>query len=173
MKKVNYFLLLKVMSICCLLCISILTFGQQAIKHTISGYIEDIESSERLIGATVYDRISSKGTVTNEYGFFSLTLPLGEVELVFSYVGYQESIIPLTLNKDISKTYALSNFTAMDEIVITAEEDEAIQEKTQMSQMTVPVKQLKAMPVILGETDILKSLQLLPGVQSGGERKSQ
>jgi len=155
-----------------MLLFSLSAIGQQDIKHTISGYIEDIESSERLIGATVFDKISSKGTVTNEYGFFSLTLPPGDVELIFSYVGYQESLVPITLNKDISKTYTLSNVIALDEIVITAEEDEAIQEKTQMSQMTVPVKQLKAMPVILGETDILKSLQLLPGVQSGGEAQT-
>lgn len=172
MKKVKYFLLQKLIPLSFLLLVSLSGHAQQELKHTISGYIEDIESSERLIGATVYDRISSKGTVTNEYGFFSLTLPPGKVELIFSYVGYQESLIPISLNKDISQTYSLSNVIALDEIVITAEQDEAIQEKTQMSQMTVPVKQLKAMPVILGETDILKSLQLLPGVQSGGEAQT-
>lgn len=172
MKKVKYFLLQQLVPLCCLVLFSFSATAQQELKHTISGYIEDIESSERLIGATVYDRISSKGTVTNEYGFFSLTLPPGKVELIFSYVGYQETLIPISLNKDISETYSLSNVIAIDEIVITAEQDEAIQEKTQMSQMTVPVKQLKAMPVILGETDILKSLQLLPGVQSGGEAQT-
>lgn len=173
MNKVKYLILKKLMPLCCLLLVSVFAFSQkQAITHTISGYIEDLESSERLIGATIYDKLSTKGTVTNEYGFFSLTLPRGDVELVFSYVGYQEQLIPIVLDQDISHTYGLSNAIAIEEIVITAEQDEAIQEKTQMSQMTVPVKQLKAMPVILGETDILKSLQLLPGVQSGGEAQT-
>jgi len=155
-----------------IMCSCHLQASAQNAKYTLGGYIEDASSSERLIGATVYDRVSTLGTTTNEYGFFSLTLPAGEVDLLISYVGYQEKLVQLSLEKDISVVYALGNSIIFDEIVITAEEEKAIQEKTQMSQMSVPVKQLKAMPVILGETDILKSLQLLPGVQSGGEAQT-
>ena len=171
MKKLNAELIVQFCLILLTSTLSMNVFAQDN-KHTISGYVEDIESSERLIGATVYDRLSTKGTITNEYGFFSMTLPEGEVDLRISYVGYQEKSVTLTLNKDISITYTLGNVITLDEIVISAEEDDAIQEKTQMSQVSVPVKQLKAMPVILGETDILKSLQLLPGVQSGGEAQT-
>jgi len=138
-------------------------------KYTISGYIEDQESSERLIGATIYDKISTRGTTSNEYGFFSLTLSEGDVDLYFSYVGFQEQNLALDLQKDESLVISLGNSISLDVVEITADEEEAVQEKTQMSQMVVPVEQLKALPVILGEQDILKSLQLLPGVQAGGE----
>ena len=161
-------------SLCILM--TFIGFQQSAVaqdaKYTLSGYVEDASSSERLIGATVYDKLSTSGTTTNEYGFFSLTLPAGDVELLISYVGYQEKQKNIELTEDISATYMLGNAIIFDEIVISAEEEEAIQEKTQMSQLSIPVKQLKAMPVILGETDVLKSLQLLPGVQSGGEAQT-
>ncbi len=171
MKTKNKQTIKAVLGLLLILCTPFMMMAQEA-KYTISGYIEDKQSSERLIGATIYDRISTQGTTTNEYGFFSLTLSAGQVELLISYVGFQEKVMSITLDQDVSSVYPLDNSVVFDEVVITAEEEEAIQEKTQMSQMSVPVKTLKAMPVILGETDILKSLQLLPGVQSGGEAQT-
>ncbi len=151
-------------------CITIsLTTKAQTNQYTISGYIEDADTKERLISATIYESNSGKGTVTNEYGFFSLTLEEGPKSLTFSYVGYQNNDLEVDLKQNESFTIALSPSIALETIEITAEKEEAIQEKTQMSQVTVPIEQLKAVPVILGETDVLKSLQLLPGVSGGGE----
>ncbi len=147
----------------------VVTTSLSAQNYTISGYLEDLSSSERLIGATIYDRVTGKNTVTNEYGFFSITLEAGAHTLVYSYVSYEKVIRDYSLDGDVSEEIKMKLSTELETIVITAEEQEIIQEKTQMSQVTVPIDQLKAMPVILGETDILKSLQLLPGVQSGGE----
>ncbi len=146
------------------------TFAQEK-TYTISGYIEDQESSERLIGATVFAKESDQGTATNAYGFFSITLKEGEHTLQISYVGYGTKNETFTLNKDISTLISLSNSVTLESVVITAEDEPSVEE-TQMGKMVVPVEQLKAVPVILGESDILKGLQLLPGVQSGGEAQT-
>lgn len=143
-------------------------FSQSA-TYTLSGYIEDADTKERLIGATIFESTNAEGAVTNEYGFFSLSMQPGEKDLTISYVGYQSQSIQLLFQDQQSMTIRLDPTISIETIEITADREELIQEKTQMSQMTVPIEQLKAMPVILGETDILKSLQLLPGVSGGGE----
>ena len=138
-------------------------------KFTISGYLEEASSGEKLISANVYEARSGSGTVTNTYGFFSLTLPKDTVEITFSYVGYQSKTIKLYLDKDIQKIIQLSSAIELNTVVITAEKAEKIQESTQMSKVDVPVEQIKKLPALLGEVDVIKTLQLLPGVQSGGE----
>ena len=164
-------------------------------KITINGYIEDAASGERLIGASVYDTISHKGAVTNTSGFYSLTLqaktkPLsgspqrerdyaasgdegsaaGEAVLVVSYVGYKASRpIRIRLTSDTLINLSLQSNTRLDEIVVTGHQSISGPESVQMSAIEVPVSQLKAIPALAGEVDILKALQLMPGVQSGSE----
>ncbi|MCB0557590.1 MAG: TonB-dependent receptor [Lewinellaceae bacterium] len=142
----------------------------RAQKYTISGYIRDANSGEPLISANVYDSRSGGGAVTNTYGFYSLTLPADSVSLSFSYIGYDASHRDLYLDKDISLNIGLAGAVQLSEVVVSATKNGArIEERTQMSQIDIPIAQIKKVPALLGEADVLKALQLLPGVQSGGE----
>lgn len=141
-------------------------------KFTISGYIEDASSGEKLISANVFDTKSGVGTVSNLYGFYSITLPSDSVYLTFSYIGFQSQTFGLLLDKDINLNVALSESITLDAVEIVAENSVKIEEKTEMSVIDIPVQQIKKIPALLGEVDVLKTLQLLPGVQSGGEGQS-
>jgi outer membrane receptor for ferrienterochelin and colicin len=140
-------------------------------KHTISGVVKDLASGESLIGASIFDLKSGHGTTTNAFGFYSLTLPEDSVLLRFSYVGYQASILKMYLNRDAIINHEL-NGSVLQEVVIEGNVDEAIQNTTRMGTIDIPIEQIKKMPALLGETDVLKVLQLLPGVQSGTEGSS-
>lgn len=142
-------------------------FGQ---KFTISGYVRDAGTGENLIGATIYDMNSRSGAVTNIYGFFSLTLPSDSVTLRASFVGYQVQDHSFYLKEDQVLDFSMESGELLDAVVVTAEE--AIELMPQMSTVTVPMEQLKQVPVLLGETDILKTIQLLPGIQGGNEGTS-
>ncbi len=141
-------------------------------NFTISGYVEDSESGEKLISAYIFDDISGKGTVTNTYGFYSLTLPKDSVSLKVSYLGYNSIIDVIYLNKNIEISFPLIPSNQLQEVEITSERIEKIEERTQMSRVDVPLQQIKSMPALFGEVDVLKTLQLLPGVQSGTEGTS-
>lgn len=140
--------------------------------YTISGYVQDLASGEKMIGANVFDPKSDKGTSTNTYGFYSLTLPKDSVYLAVSYIGYQTKYFKFFLDKDVTMNFELSEGQELETLEIVGEETKRIEETTQMGQMTIPVQQIKSLPALLGETDVLKALQLLPGVQSGGEGTS-
>ncbi len=159
------------------LCVIALLFfcsvqGMAQEKFTISGYIEDGATGEKLIGANIFDPKSTKGTASNTFGFFSLTLPKDSVYLSISYIGYQTSYFTFYLDKDVNLNFKLMDGTQLDEVVVTAEHSERIEDRVQMSQIEVPIKQIQKLPALLGEVDILKTLQLLPGVQSGNEGTS-
>lgn len=139
---------------------------------TISGYIEDAASSEKLIGAAVVEANSRAGVVSNTYGFFSLTLESGEVTLLSSYVGYAPQEISFKLRRDTMLTIRLTEGVEMNAVEVNAKREDRIERRTQMSQVTVPIEQLKKIPALLGEVDVLKALQLLPGVQAGNEGQS-
>lgn len=141
-------------------------------SYTISGYVEDSRSGEKLIGANIYDKRTYKGTVTNSYGFFSLTLPKDSVEIIISYVGYRQQSLPVFLDENISINFEISPSVDLKEVEITSSQSEKIQEQSQMSSIMVPMEQIKNLPVFFGEKDVLKILQLLPGVKSGGEGSS-
>ncbi len=136
---------------------------------TISGYIEDAETGEKLIAANVFDKKTAQGAVSNTYGFYSLTLSKDSVFLNISYIGYQTQDVRLKLDKDLALTFKLQPTLTLKEVEITADRAEKIEEQTQMSKITVPVELIKKVPTLMGEVDVLKTLQLLPGVQSGGE----
>ena len=146
--------------------------GQSPARVTISGTIEDADSRELLLGATIYDQATGSGTVTNTYGFFSLTLPSGPAELTVSYIGYTSTVLRLDLLRDTSMVIRLLPGTQLEEVEVTADKVERISTKTQMSVVDVPVEFIKKVPALLGEVDVLKVIQLLPGVQSGGEGQS-
>ena len=112
------------------------------------------------------------GTSTNQYGFYSLTLPAGNVELVYSYVGYNAQTCSFGLSRDTVVNIALEGALHLQEVQITADRTARIQETTQMSSVNVPIAQIKSLPAFLGEVDVLKTLQLMPGIQSGGEGTS-
>lgn len=139
--------------------------------YTISGYVTDGENGENLIGANVIFKNKLQGTTTNTYGFYSITVPEGQVELDFSYIGYSLESKSFNLVKDFRLNVALSSsLTNIDEVVVLGEEN--VVEKTQASIVEVPIEQIKNIPALLGEVDVLKAIQLLPGVQSGGEGSS-
>jgi outer membrane cobalamin receptor len=144
-------------------------FGQ---KLTISGYVKDAGSGENLIGASIHDLRKHQGAVANEYGFYSVTLKQDSAILNYSYVGYQSATLHLFLRKDTVITVRLQNATLLKEITLTEERAEKIQESTRMGTISIPISQIKAMPALMGETDVMKVLQLLPGVQGGSEGNS-
>ncbi|RSK41537.1 TonB-dependent receptor [Mangrovimonas spongiae] len=146
-------------------------YSQSQEKFTLSGTIKDSTNGETLLGATVYLKDTSIGSITNEYGFFSLTALKGNYTLIISYVGYESYSQELTLNKDQKLNIELkASSTALDEVIITAEESEMVSiRKPQMSVSKLNSKTIKEMPAVLGEVDVVKSIQLLPGVTNNGE----
>lgn len=149
------------------------SYGQSSGRFTLSGYVKNSGSGETLIGAAVTVKEISKGTSANEYGFYSLTLPAGTYTIAVSFLGYRTQTDTIILDKNIRKNYDLKdNSVTSKEVVITAERAEDNVMSTQMGTQTLQMEKVKTLPVILGEVDILKTLQLLPGVQSAGEGNS-
>jgi len=140
-------------------------------NYTISGTITDKSNGETLYGASVFLKGTTIGGVTNEYGFYSITAPQGDYVLNVSYMGYQEINADITLNHDQKLDYEISELsTQLKEVIVTAEEPErALLRKPEMSVAKMNIATVKQMPVVLGEVDILKSLQMLPGVTNNGE----
>ena len=142
-------------------------------KHTLSGYVEDAASGEKLIGAVLHEPDLRQGTTTNRYGFFSLTLPAGSLRIVVSHIGYQGDTLATPLEGDLQLNIALEpEPLEMEAVEVEAERLDPIQLESRMSVVRVPVRQIKSAPVLMGEVDVLKTLQLLPGVQSGAEGMS-
>ncbi len=135
-------------------------------KLTVSGYVEDRASGERLIGAAVFVKGTNYGTLTNEYGYFSLTVPVKQARLTVSYVGYHPVDTLITKPVD-GVVFRLSSATVLEEVVVTGYKNEL--KSPQMGRVSVPVKMVQNIPMIFGEGDLMKALQLLPGVQSGTE----
>lgn len=147
-----------------LLLIPALALGQ----HTISGQVTDNATGETLIGAAIYDSQSGKGTVTNVNGRFTLTLKESKATLRITFVGYETIYDTINLSTNATRNYNLRPSIQLKEVKITASRVNS-RESSQMSALEMPVEQLKAVPVLFGEADILKAIQLLPGVQSGNE----
>ncbi|MBR1792557.1 MAG: carboxypeptidase-like regulatory domain-containing protein [Bacteroidales bacterium] len=137
-------------------------------SYTLSGTITDSRTGETLIGATVFEQRSGKGTVTNVNGRYSLTLKADSVSLKISFVGYapQQQLINLDANRTLN--FVLQPSMELQEVVITAERIND-HRSSQMSAVEIPVEQLKSVPVLFGEADVVKAVQLMPGVQSGNE----
>lgn len=155
-----------------LLLVFLTTIGPFALaqqKYTINGYITDSETNETLIGAYINDELSLNGTTSNNYGFFSLTLPAGKIKVAFSYVGYNIQYLEIELNKDLKIDLSLSSRNELGEISVVAKNQNERITSAQGSKIVLPIEMIKGLPALLGETDVIKTLQLLPGVQSGTE----
>ena len=147
------------------------TFSQE--NFTLSGYVSDADNGETLIGANVYVKgDTEQGVTTNLYGFYSLTLPAGNYTIIYSYLGFSDTEKNIQLSDNQTINIKLQQGITMQEIVVTAEEKDKNVESTEMGTVTMAVDKIKTLPVLLGEVDILKTLQLLPGVQSAGEGSS-
>lgn len=144
--------------------------GAESDKVTVSGYLKDATTGEYLIGATVFEKNSYSGAVTNTYGFYSLTLEKGDCDLLFTYIGYGEVLEELDLKENTKMNISLEPAgVKLDEVVITSERKDKNVTSTQMSMETLDMKQLDKLPVLFGEKDILKTIQLLPGISTTSE----
>tara|TARA_R110000868_G_scaffold21326_1_gene88598 strand:+ start:2204 stop:4585 length:2382 start_codon:yes stop_codon:yes gene_type:complete len=153
------------------LLITISSFSQD--KFTLSGIITDIKNNETLIGVNVYIPETKSTALTNEYGFYSITLPKGNYTILISHVGFNTISQNITLfeNKKINSSLTESG-EELKEVIITNNKGEANIESPEMSINRLSISTIKKMPVVLGEVDVLKSLLLLPGVTNAGEGAS-
>lgn len=145
-------------------------FAQE--KFSVSGTISDGNSNETLIGVTIYIPSLQIGTTTNEYGFYSMTLPKGEHIMEVSYVGFEKKMETISVTQNLKKSFSLAiSNRNLDEVVITETSKSTIR-KAEMSVNKLSIETIKKMPVVLGEVDVLKAILLLPGVTNAGEGAS-
>jgi len=162
MRSFSFYFLLLISSINC--------FSQE--KHTISGYISD-ENGEMLIGVNIYMPGTPFGTVSNTYGFYSLTIPGGSYTLTCSFIGYEIHETAISLNNDIRHNVTMKpDAREIQEVQITAERKDKNIQEISMGNVTLQAKTIQKIPNLMGETDIIKSIQLLPGVQISVEGSS-
>ena len=139
-------------------------------NHTLSGYVKDAKTGEALIGVSIFVEKESKGVSTNVYGYYSISLDAGEYGVKYSYVGYSSIVKtvqfsePIRLNIELSETEDL-----LDEVVVYAKQSDENTKGTQMGKIELSMDKIKTIPAFMGEVDILKTIQFLPGVSSGGE----
>lgn len=148
------------------------TFSYAALaqqKFTISGYITDNQTNETLIGAYINETARLIGTSSNNYGFYSLTLPAGKIKVAFSYVGYKTQYREIELSKDQKIDLSLATKNLLEEVSVVAIKANGRLTSTQVSKIDLSIEMIKSLPALLGETDVIKTLQLLPGLQSGSE----
>jgi len=143
-------------------------------KYTISGNIKDHNDGEDLIGASItVKELKGVGATSNIYGFYSLSLPAGEYTIVYSYIGYSDIQEKISLSKNIKKNIELkASATAIKEVVVSAKKENQNIISNQMSIARLDLKEAALIPVIFGERDIMKTLQLMPGIQTAGEGSS-
>lgn len=143
-------------------------------KHTISGYIKDASNGEALIGATVFIQENATGTIANAYGFYSITLPAGKYKIDFSFVGYERIEKEFSLEEDIKFDIELKESIAeLQEVVVNAKGDPLTKvQSTEMSTAELDIKTIRKIPAFLGEVDVIKAIQTLPGISTVGEGAS-
>ncbi len=142
-------------------------------KYTVSGYLKEAANGETLLAASVYIVELGKGTNTNEYGFYSLTMPAGKYTLRFSYVGFATQDKTIELNKDLRVNVEMgTTIKEVQEVVITGEKKGQNVESTDMGKQEISIEVSKSLPALLGEVDVLKTIQLLPGIMAAGEGNS-
>ncbi len=152
-----------------LLLFSFYTFAQTL---TIRGYVTDQATGERLINATVYIPSKTLGTITNSFGFYSISIPKGQYSITSSFVGYQPKVLDIKLTKDTVIDFKLSSSTDLEEVTVSGVKANSKLTSTQMSKVDVQMDKVRSLPGFLGEADVIKTIQLLPGVQSGTEGTS-
>lgn len=167
-RRINYYLFFSTIF---LLLISNLSLAQE--KFTISGFVSDIDSKETLIGVNIIVPELQIGTITNEYGFYSLTLPKGNYILQINYLGYRTKKENIILNEDVTINFGLKQqLEILDEIILEENIETLNIKSPQMSVNRLAINTIKKIPAVLGEADIIKSITLLPGVTNAGEGAS-
>ena len=157
-----------IITFCWLFLVSLLASAQKT--HTLSGYFKDASTGETLIGATLSVKGKAKGINSNPYGFYSITLAEGSYTLVGSFVGYQSQQFTIDLFADTLLNISLFSAMALsEEVIVTAKKRENNIRNAQMGKITLPIEQIKSVPAFLGEVDLLKVVQLLPGIRNAGE----
>ncbi|MCI5058801.1 MAG: TonB-dependent receptor, partial [Flavobacteriales bacterium] len=159
---------MKYLGTICLALFTMMSFGQE--KFTISGYVKDQSSGEELIGSSVLVKELATGAATNIYGFYSITIPKGKYTLVYSFIGYNPTTkeIDLTSNMTINMELG-SNSEVLKEVEIKAERSDENVESISMSKVDMNIETIKKIPALMGEVDVIRAIQLLPGVQTAGE----
>jgi hypothetical protein len=149
-------------------------FSQNIKTFSVNGYVQDKESAEKLIGCYVFDSISKKGVTTNSFGYFNITQNEGDCNILAHYLGYVDQSISLKINKDTTIIIKLTTSQPfkLDEVTVVGSGSEEKLSRAQMGQMTMTNRDVKALPVFLGEPDIMRSLQILPGIQAANERST-
>jgi len=139
-------------------------------KYTISGYIKDTKNGEVLIGVTVFVKELKIGTVTNSYGYYSLNLQEGKYQIDYSYIGYNTITRPFLVNRNIQMNIELEESSEeLSEVIVKADRPQDNVTKAEMSVIKMDIKQIQKVPALMGEIDVIKVIQLLPGVQSTSE----
>jgi len=148
-------------------------FSQAEKKYSINGYLQDEESGEKLIGCAVLDSISKQGTTTNSFGYFNLIQTAGKRVITIHFLGYTDKSVRLNLNKDTTLIIKLSaQAVGINEVVVTSSVPKAKLSKPQTGFLNISSKDVKKMPALLGEVDVMRTLQTLPGIQAANERST-
>jgi hypothetical protein len=144
--------------------------NEKSKSATISGFVRDAKTGETLIGAVIYPKEKSNiGITSNSYGYFSLTLPKGKYTIMIQYLGYRNKAIPLNLNDNIAVTVDMDEESiTLKEVTVTAEKNNNNVVSTEVASK-LNIKEIQTIPVFFGEKDILKTIQLLPGITPAGE----
>ncbi|MEE9429467.1 MAG: TonB-dependent receptor [Melioribacteraceae bacterium] len=148
-------------------------YSQQSKTSTISGFIYDANTGETMIGTNIFVPQISKGTSSNVYGFYSITIPNGKYNIEVSYVGYEKKIISVDLIKSLKIDIKISGTPFnLEEVVVQDKKADDNIKSTNMGTTELAIKEIEKVPVLFGEKDILKTIQLLPGISSAGEGAS-
>jgi hypothetical protein len=163
---------LKYYSFCLFLVAACTCFGQQ--KYTISGFVRDVKTGENLIGATItIKEMKGTGVSSNAYGFYSMTLPTGSYEVCTQFIGYAPQREKINLKQSLKLNFALSEQTnTLNEVVVSGQRRDENISKTTMGVQKLNTNEIKTIPVLFGENDVLKTIQLLPGIKPAGEGSS-
>ncbi len=160
----------KVISLMFLMGLMLSVFAQ---KFTIDGHVRDKTSGEELIGAAIYVSELQSGTITNVYGYYSITLNAGTYNVVCSFLGYDDFSTKIKLDKDTKLSFELSEKSlAIEEIVVVGEKKDKNVKMVEMSVQKLQMKNIKKIPALMGEVDVIKNVQMMPGVQTAGEGTS-
>ena len=159
------------------LLIAFLTTGlslNAQIRYTLSGYVKDAKSGEELIGASIQIKeLAATGAYTNQYGFYSITIPAGKYSVIYQFIGYEPKTIQITLDKNLKQEVTLNEkVSELEEVIITGEKKNENVVKNEMGVENLALREIRNVPVLMGERDVLKTLQLTPGVKSAGEGNS-
>ena len=157
---------------CLFLLMAIVCFNSQQVKaqFRLSGYVKDAQTGENLIGANVYNAAALIGSSANTYGYFSLNVPTDSISLIVSYVGYASQQLFIRSSQDSIINVMLQPASALSEVVVKGSRPQV--QLTKMSSMTINAQEIKNIPALMGEVDVLKAIQLMPGIQSGTEGSS-